>query len=82
MTQATTTRSTRSGITAARVCTILGFVFAAIAVLFFPLVFGLAGLIVGVVGGLLGDRPLGWYAAAAGVVGGVLGTVLAAALLS
>ncbi|WP_305784044.1 hypothetical protein [Symbioplanes lichenis] len=82
MAQVTTTRPARSGVSAARVCTILGFVFAAIAVLFFPLLFGLAGLVLGIVGGALGDRPLGWYAAAAGVAGGVLGTVLAVLLVS
>ncbi|WP_306204536.1 hypothetical protein [Actinoplanes sp. RD1] len=82
MAQVTTTRPTRSGVSAARVCTILGFVFAAIAILFFPLLFGLAGLVLGIVGGALGDRPLGWYAAAAGVAGGALGMLLAALLIS
>ena len=81
MAQLTTPR-TRSGVTAARVCTILGFVFAALAVLFFPPLFGLAGLVLGVIGGVLGDRPLGWYAAAAGVVGGALGMLLAALILN
>jgi uncharacterized membrane protein HdeD (DUF308 family) len=81
MAQTTTTPRTRPA-SAARVCTILAFVFAAVAVLFFPLLFGLVALVLGVVGGVLGDRPLGWYAAAAGVLGGVLGTVLAAALLN
>jgi hypothetical protein len=70
----------RSRSSAARVCTILGFVFGAIAVLFFPLIFGLAGLVLGIIGGALGDRPLGWWAAAAGVVGGTLGIILAAAV--
>jgi hypothetical protein len=72
---------TRSRSSAARVCTIIGFVFAAVAVLFFPIVFGLAALVLGIIGGVLGDRPLGWYAAVAGVVGGTLGIILAAALL-
>lgn len=80
MAQMTGTR-TRSTSTA-RVCTIVAFVFAAVAVLFFPLLFGLAAVVLGVIGGALGDRPLGWYAAAAGVLGGVLGTVLAAVLLN
>jgi hypothetical protein len=77
MAQVTTTRPTRSGTTAARVCTILAFVFAAVAILFLPPIFGVAALVLGVVGGALGDRPLGWYAAAAGVAGAVIGIVLA-----
>ncbi|MEU4693620.1 hypothetical protein [Actinoplanes sp. NPDC023714] len=79
MSQSTTTRG---GVTAARVCTILAFVFAVLAFLFSPLLFGLAGLVLGVVGGYLGDRPLGWYAAGASVVGAVLGVIVASALLS
>lgn len=82
MAQVTTPQGTRSGVSAARVCTILGFVFAAVAILFFPLIFGLAGLVLGVIGGAMGDRPLGWYAAAAGVAGGALGMVLTAVMLN
>lgn len=67
---------------AARVCTILGFVFAVIAIFFLPPFFGLAGLILGIVGAVLGDKPLGWYAAAAAVVGAILGMVIGAALLN
>jgi len=67
--------------TTARVCTILGFVFAVVAILFVPPLFGLAAVVLGVVGGALGDRPRGWYAAAAGVVGMVIGMVLSYALL-
>lgn len=67
---------------AARICTILAFVFAAVAIFFLPPLFGLVALILGIVGGALGDRPLGWYAAAAGVVGGALGMVLAALLMN
>ena len=67
---------------AARICTILGFVFAVIAVFFSPLFFGLAGLILGIVGAVLGDKPLGWYAAAAAVVGAILGMVIGAALMN
>lgn len=66
---------------AARVCTILGFVFAVIAIFFLPPFFGLAGLILGIVGAVLGDKPLGWYAAAAAVVGAILGMVIGAALM-
>ncbi|WDZ87542.1 hypothetical protein [Micromonospora cathayae] len=67
---------------AARICTILGFVFAAIAVFISPLLFGLAGLVLGIVGAVLGDKPLGWYAAAASVVGAVVGALLFAALIN
>jgi hypothetical protein len=68
-------------VTAARVCTIVAFVFAGLAVLFWPFVFGLAAVILGLVGGFLGDRPLGFYAAAAGVAGAVVGVLLVAALM-
>jgi hypothetical protein len=70
----TPARSSRTG---ARVCTILGFVFAVVAILFLPPVFGLVALVLGIVGGAMGDRPLGWYAAASGVVGAVIGMILA-----
>ncbi|MFI5932287.1 hypothetical protein [Actinoplanes sp. NPDC051494] len=72
----------RTGVSGARVCTIVGFVFAALAILFFPPLFALVAVVLGAVGGYLGDRPLGWYAAAAGVAGGVLGLILAAVVLN
>ncbi|GAA3741885.1 hypothetical protein [Micromonospora maritima] len=65
---------------AARICTIIAFVFAAIAI-FVPFL-GLVGLILGIVGAVLGDKPLGWYAAVASVAGAVLGFILAAAILN
>ncbi len=65
---------------AARVCTILGFVFAVIAILFLPPLFGLAGIALGVVGAVLGDKPLGWYAAGASLAGMILGMIIGAAL--
>jgi hypothetical protein len=68
--------------TAARICTILGFVFAVVAILFLPPLFGLAGVVLGAIGGALGDRPLGWYAAGAAVIGAVTGMVLAYAVAS
>jgi hypothetical protein len=68
--------------TSARVCTILGFVLAVVAILFLPPLFGLAALVLGVIGGALGDRPVGWYAAGAGVLGAVIGMVLAYVLAS
>ncbi|GAB2588330.1 hypothetical protein Aab01nite_48880 [Paractinoplanes abujensis] len=76
-----TSRRTGS-VTGARVCTIIAFVLAALAVLFLPPVLGLAAVVLGLVGGYLGDRPLGWYAAAAGVAGAVLGMVLGAIILN
>ncbi|AGL18861.1 hypothetical protein [Actinoplanes sp. N902-109] len=82
MAQVTTARPTRSGVTGARVCTILAFVFAAVAILFLPPIFGVAAIVLGIVGGFLGDRPLGWYAAAAGLAGAVIGMVLSALLLA
>ncbi|HEV7711338.1 MAG TPA: hypothetical protein VGP16_24325 [Asanoa sp.] len=65
---------------AARICTIIAFVFAVLAVLLSPLIFGLLGLILGIVAAVLGDKPLGWYAAGASVAGAVLGVIIAAAL--
>ncbi|MEU8298339.1 hypothetical protein AB0C04_13775 [Micromonospora sp. NPDC048909] len=67
---------------AARICTIVAFVFAVLAIFVSPLIFGVLGLILGIVGAVLGDKPLGWYAAAASVVGAILGTVIAAAILN
>ncbi|WP_430787235.1 hypothetical protein [Actinoplanes sp. G11-F43] len=66
----------------ARICTIIAFVFAVIAVLVYPVFAGLIAVILGLVGGFLGDRPLGWYAAAAGLGGAILGIVLAAVVLN
>ncbi|MEV6365422.1 hypothetical protein AB0L86_00815 [Micromonospora musae] len=67
---------------AARVCTILGFVFAVLALFLSPLLFGVLGVILGIVGAVLGDKPLGWYAAAASVLGAIIGFVIAAAILN
>jgi len=66
----------------ARVCTIIGFVFAGLAVLIYPVYFGFPAVLLGLAGGYLGDRPLGWYAAMAGVGGAVLGLLLTAAVIS
>ncbi|MFC3505130.1 hypothetical protein ACFOOK_29800 [Micromonospora krabiensis] len=65
---------------AARVCTILAFVFAVVAIFLAPVLFGLVGLVLGIVGAVLGDKPLGWYAAGASVLGAVIGIALAAAI--
>jgi hypothetical protein len=68
-----TTTPTRTG---ARVCSILGIVFGVIAVLFFPIIFGLAGIILSIIGYATGDRALGKWAIVVSVVGTVLGFVL------
>jgi hypothetical protein len=60
----------------ARVCTIVSFVFAAIAVLFFPIIFGVAAIVLSIVGFSLGDRALGKWAIAAAIAGTLLGFVL------
>jgi hypothetical protein len=70
-----TMRRTRPA-TAARVCTIISFVFAAIAVLFFPIIFGIAAIALSIVGYNMGDRALGKWAIAAAIVGTVLGFLL------
>ncbi len=59
--------STVRSTSAARICTIVGFVFAVLALLLNPILFGVVGLVLGVVGAVLGDKPLGWYAAGANV---------------
>ena len=68
--------------TAARVFTILAFVFAALALFFFPPIFGLLAVVLGLIGGFMGDRPLGWYAAGAGVVAAIIGMILGAVVFS
>ncbi|MEW2374719.1 hypothetical protein ACLQ22_07690 [Micromonospora sp. DT178] len=67
---------------AARICTILGFVFAVLALLLNPLVFGVIGLVLGIVGAVLGDKPLGWYAAAANVAAIVISLLIINALVN
>lgn len=67
---------------AARICTIIAFVFAVIAIFFLPPLFGLVGLVLGIVGAVLGDKPLGWYAAAASVAGAIIGMIIAYAILN
>ena len=69
----TTTTPSRTG---ARVCSILGIVFGAIAVLFFPIIFGLVGIVLSIIGYAMGDRALGKWAIVVSVVGTVLGFVL------
>ncbi|MEU7804348.1 hypothetical protein AB0J14_12950 [Micromonospora arborensis] len=67
---------------AARIITIVGFVFAVLALLLNPIIFGVLGVIAGIVGAVLGDKPLGWYAAAASVVAAIIGVVVYSTLIN
>ncbi|MBM7493095.1 membrane-bound ClpP family serine protease [Micromonospora luteifusca] len=67
---------------AARILTIVGFVFAVLALLLNPIIFGVLGVIAGIVGAVLGDKPLGWYAAAASVVAAIIGVAVFSALIN
>jgi hypothetical protein len=60
----------------ARVCSILGIVFGVIAIVFFPIIFGIAGIVLAIVGYTRGDRRLGRLAIIVAVAGTVLGFVL------
>ena len=68
-----TTTGTATG--GARTMTIIGFVCAAISLLFLPIVFGPAAIVLGIVAYKKGDR-LGMWAAVAGAAGLVIGMVL------
>jgi len=72
---------TTTGVSAARVCTIISFVMAGISVLFAPILFGPAGIILGIVGRSKGD-PLGTWAIVASVVGMIAGFALAVAVMN
>ncbi|MGN9809674.1 hypothetical protein ACTMSW_09975 [Micromonospora sp. BQ11] len=74
--------SARPRTNAARICTIVSFVFAVLALLLNPIIFGLVGLVLGIVGAVLGDKPLGWYAAIANVAAIVINLVILAAILN
>ncbi|MGA3538320.1 hypothetical protein ACK8GE_03340 [Micromonosporaceae bacterium DT194] len=67
---------------AARVCTIIAFVFAVLAIFLSPLIFGVLGLILGIVGATLGDKPLGWYAAGTAVLGAMIGVLINVAIIN
>ncbi|MED7923674.1 hypothetical protein SMD20_05505 [Nonomuraea sp. LP-02] len=64
-----------------QVSSVLGCVCAAVAVLYAPVLFGLAGIVLGIVGHLRGE-PLGKWAAPAAGVGMGVGTVLTLVLES
>lgn len=64
-----------------QVLSIVGCVCAAVAVLFSPVLFGLAGIVLGIVAHTKGE-PLGKWAAVAAGVGMIIGTVLSVILES
>jgi uncharacterized membrane protein HdeD (DUF308 family) len=66
----------------ARVLTVLAFAAALVAVFLIPLLFGLTAVVLGVLAARRGDRPLGWYAAAAGAAGTIIGMILGAIVAS
>ncbi|CAM3896676.1 hypothetical protein KIPE111705_30445 [Kibdelosporangium persicum] len=63
-------------VTGARVCTIISFVLSAVAVFFYPIIFGLLAIVLSIVGFSMGDRSLGKWAIAVSVLATVLGFVL------
>jgi hypothetical protein len=63
-------------VTAARVCTIIAFVLAVVALFVFPVIFGPIAIVLGIVAYVKGDRPLGMWAIVAGVVGLAVGMLL------
>jgi hypothetical protein len=73
------TNPVRAGVgRGARICTIVAFAFAVIALFFIPILFGLLAIVLGIVAATQGDKPLGWYAAAAGGAGAIIGMILGA----
>jgi hypothetical protein len=66
----------RPGITTARVCTIAAFVFAVLALLLSPVLFGIIGVLLGALAAYLGDKPLGWYGALASAVAALVSLLL------
>ncbi len=71
----------RASTTPGRSFTIIGFGFAAVALLFFPPIMGIAGAIFGGVGYSKGDK-LGMWALIASIIAAIAGMALAAAVLS
>ncbi len=71
-----TNPGTSSGVSTARVLSILGIVFAALAILFFPIIFGPAGIILGFVANAKGDKPFGMWVGIAAIVATIVGMTL------
>jgi uncharacterized integral membrane protein len=67
---------------AARICTILAFAFAVIALFLVPILFGVIAIALGAFAATQGDKPLGWYAAGAGAAGAIIGMILGAIVYS
>ncbi|WP_037270458.1 hypothetical protein [Kibdelosporangium aridum] len=63
-------------VTGARVCAIISFVLSAIAILFLPIVFGLAAIALAIVAYATGDKVLGKWAIPVSVMATILGFVL------
>ncbi|AXT85369.1 hypothetical protein C6I20_09350 [Aeromicrobium sp. A1-2] len=61
-----------------RVHTIVGGVFGVMAILFFPILFGPLGAILGFMGHRKGDRPLGTYVGAGSIMTTIIGITLGA----
>ncbi|WP_207756585.1 hypothetical protein [Nonomuraea cypriaca] len=64
-----------------QVLSVIGFVCAVVAVLFIPILFGLAGIVLGIVGHTRGE-PLGKWAAVAAGIGMIAGIVLGVLLMA
>jgi hypothetical protein len=64
-----------------RTLTIIGFVCAALALLFLPIVFGPAAIVLGIIGWRKGDR-LGIWAAVLGLVTMIAGMAIGVAVLN
>jgi hypothetical protein len=77
----TTSGDLRTSSGTGRTLSIIGFVCAAFSLLFLPIVFGPAAIVLGIVGYRKGDR-LGLWAAVAGLVCMVAGMALGVALLN
>jgi hypothetical protein len=61
-----------------RVYSIIGIVCGAVALLFIPILFGPAGIILGFVGYSKGDKPLGLWVGIGSVVTMIVGMILGA----
>jgi hypothetical protein len=61
-----------------RVFTIIGLVFGLLAILFLPILFGPAGIVLGFVGYAKGDRPFGLIVGIGSIITMIGGMVLAA----
>lgn len=78
---ATTTPAQGTTANDGRIFTILAFVFGVVAILFIPVLFGIAAIVLAVIGMRKGD-PLARWALGVAIVGTVLGFALGAAVMS